>query len=149
MKRHSALVPLSSHHQNALVLAKKLQSIDTRTLDESRHSHAQAVIEFWNLNGQEHFRQEEEVLLPIWAKYEDIWCPQVERMLREHIRIRSLIDTLQVDLENETVPAAENLLDLGKTLEGHIRLEEHEIFERVQQAVPDWDLLRMKNRLQH
>jgi len=147
MKRHFALVPLSSHHQNALVLAKKLRATPDDASPEQRARLAREVLDFWNENGRDHFREEEDLVLPTWARFEAVWCPEVERMLREHIEIRALIDNFEIALSENHAPEWQTLRGLGETLDGHVRLEEHEIFDRVQKAVPEEELQRLKERL--
>ena len=140
MKRHPALVPLSHHHQNALVLAKKLRAANDQTTLEERRSLAKSVLEFWEGHGRDHFREEEEILLPIWAKYEDPWSAPVEGMLRDHIAIRCMVQTVDAFLAEENAPETKLLNGLGERLDSHIRLEEHEVFEMAQAAIPEKDL---------
>src|SRR5699024_5792064 len=72
IKRHETLKPLSRHHMEGLHLALKLKRAGTEksklTLEEIRKEAG----EFWNPNGQNHFREEEEILLPAYAQYADI-----------------------------------------------------------------------------
>lgn len=144
MKRHSSLIPLSSHHQNALVLAKRLKGMKPETPVEDRIRMAQTALEFWEQGGREHFRDEEEVVLPIWARHSSIWGPEVERMLQDHLAIRAALDGLAECLSVGEAPDWRALSETGERLDGHVRLEEQQIFERVQKEVPEKDLARIE-----
>lgn len=118
MKRHSSLIPLSSHHQNALVLAKRLRGMKPETPEEDRIRMAQTALEFWVQGGREHFRDEEEVVLPIWARHSSIWSPEVERMLQDHLAIRSALDGLAECLSTGEAPDWRALSEMGERLDG-------------------------------
>src|SRR5699024_12760486 len=50
--------------------------------------------EFWLLGGQDHVREEEEILLPAYAAYANVNQPEIIEMLLAHIKIRSGMDLL-------------------------------------------------------
>lgn len=133
IKRHETLKPLSRHHMVALHLALKLSRADTDksrlTVDEIK----QALDEFWNPNGQQHFREEEEILLTAFAQHASIERPEIKEMLLEHVEIRALIDTvLKMDEIDVTV-----MHKLGEVLEMHVRKEERVIFPMIEKALPE------------
>lgn len=84
-RRHQALQPLSRHHHHALVMAQMLinQKEDFKSIQRE-------LSDFWNKGGREHFREEEEYLLPEYTKYNPIDRPEIRELLLEHIQIRSL-----------------------------------------------------------
>lgn len=89
--------------------------------------------EFWLPDGQEHFREEEEILLTAYAQHADIDILEVQDMLIEHVKIRALIDTIlkMDDIEISVMHQLVKLLDL------HIRKEERVLFPMIEQALPE------------
>lgn len=133
IKRHEVLQPLSRHHMVALHLGVKLRRAGT---DESRLTEAevrQEVIDFWEPDGQNHFREEEEILLPVYARYGSIDDELIIEMLLEHVQIRSLIKQI---IDSET-PLLEVMHELGDLLEKHVRKEERIIFPIIEKALPE------------
>ena len=72
-----------------------------------------------------HFRKEEEVLLPILARYvrDVLGRRPVVKMLAKHVRIRCLVMQLSDEYAGRDV-RPETLGEIGELLEAHIRLEE-------------------------
>jgi hemerythrin-like domain-containing protein len=124
MKRAEALQPLSRDHLNALLTAKELR--EANDADEAR----QAFLDFWRDHGEHHFRVEEEVLLPWWARYAEVDRVGVSRMLEEHLEIRRQALRLQ-----EGQGSLEELHDLGKLLHDHVRFEERQLFRAIEDSL--------------
>ncbi|HIS29047.1 MAG TPA: hemerythrin domain-containing protein [Candidatus Avamphibacillus intestinigallinarum] len=140
MKRHESLHPLSHHHTNALHVALKLRRVGTDKARESLDEVINDLDDFWNPAGQEHFREEEEVLLGTYAEYVDIsTVPEVQEMLIEHIQIRARINQI---LRAEE-PDLAFIRELGEFLNDHIRKEERVIFPMIEQAIPDERLVEL------
>jgi hemerythrin-like domain-containing protein len=72
-----------------------------------------------------HFRKEEEVLLPVLARYvQDVLDRRsVVKMLAKHARIRGFVMQLSHEYAGRDV-RPETLGEIGELLEAHIRLEE-------------------------
>lgn len=133
IKRHEALHPLSRHHTHALFIALKLRQAGTEksriTIEEVKND----VQEFWDPDGNEHFREEEEILLTAFAQYASIEQPEIVGMLLEHVKIRAQMDTVIKSREADI-----GLMnDLGVLLESHIRKEERIIFPMIEAALPE------------
>lgn len=135
IKRHETLKPLSRHHMIALHIALKL----SRSEEENKKELKQELLNFWEPDGQQHFREEEEILLPVFAQHTSIDRPEIIEMLLEHVQIRSLIDTV---LTSEEVDIA-TLKLLSSTLETHVRKEERIIFPMIEKALPEQVLIEM------
>lgn len=138
IKRHESLQPLSRHHMEGLFVALKLSRAGTK---ESRISTEQIVSdarEFWEPGGKQHFREEEEILLPIYSEYANIDDPIIVEMLLEHVYLRAGMDKLI----NDELSEAE-MRHLGKQLERHIRKEERIIFPMIEEALPEEKLQEM------
>jgi hemerythrin-like domain-containing protein len=137
MKRHPALAELSRDHHHALVVAKRLrQATPVRTGGAAR-----AFLQFWDTHCRQHFRLEEEILLPAYAMHGPPDHPAIVRMLVDHMIIRR---------DAELVPSgasARDLQRLGETLARHVHLEEHEVFPLVEQTLSPAELDRLGLRL--
>lgn len=133
IKRHDTLKPLSRHHMVGLHVALKLSRAGT---DESRLTIEEIIRdarEFWQPGGQEHFREEEEILLPAYAVYADINQQEIIEMLLEHITIRAGMNKLL----GKVGMSPQEMQELGKLLESHIRKEERIIFPMIEKALPE------------
>jgi hemerythrin-like domain-containing protein len=148
MKRHASLIPLSSHHQIALVQAKNLRSKTLTRTEGARVELAETFLACWDENGRSHFREEEEVVLPTLGRFGDAFTPEVQQMLRQHIDIRGRVDTLAEKIDANSAPSVEELRELGEILDAHVRLEEHEIFPYVERTVPEEELIAMQRKLE-
>lgn len=138
MKRHDALAALSRDHHHALVVAQRLKRAGETTAAEAR----EAFLDYWRADGQRHFREEEEILLPTYAGFADPDQPLVARVLIDHIRIRRLAHEVAGDS-----PDVDVLHMLGEQLGEHVRREERELFPLLEQALPDTELARLARLL--
>jgi hemerythrin-like domain-containing protein len=124
MKRDEALRALSREHLNALLAAKVLrEGNDIEAVSE-------VFLEFWEDQGQRHFRIEEEVLLPKWALHAEVDRPGVARMLEEHLAIRR--EALRLKAGEASLEEAQRF---GELLHDHVRFEERELFPKVEEGL--------------
>lgn len=133
LKRHKVLQPLSRHHMIGLHTALKLKRAGT---EESRWTIEETIRDlksFWDPEGQQHFREEEEILIPAFAQYVSIDRKEITEMLLEHAQIRSLINTI-LQAKEQDLP---KMHELGVLLEIHIRKEERVIFPMIEKALPE------------
>ena len=137
MKRHPALVPLSRDHHHALVIARRLRHATIQTAAET----ARAFLAHWDAEQKQHFRLEEELLLPAYAAHGAPNHPAVLRMLLDHMLIRRDADQLA------NAPPLELLHDLGARLAAHVELEERELFPLIEQTIPEPELDALGDRL--
>ena len=147
MNRHRSLAPLSRDHQPVLQLAEGLKSDGPATLrsglPESAEARAAHVLNFYEEAMRPHFAAEEKVLLPAVRGRDKALDGIIEKVLRDHAEIRSLLDRLRSGIDTEAT-----FDSLGRALERHVRLEERELFERIQQVVPLDVLDEMAPRLE-
>lgn len=139
-RRHEILHPLSHHHHHALVMALKLKRAGTEQSSLSVDEIRRTLNAFWDSGGQEHFREEEEILLPAYARYASLDSPEIAEMLLEHVKIRSLVKRILEEAE-ETVPV---MNELGHLLETHVRKEERIIFPEIEGVLPESEMQRLK-----
>lgn len=145
MKRAAELRGLSHDHHHGLVHAQRLKKVgDEANLVENT---ARAFLAFWQKETAAHFRKEEEVLLPVLARYgEDISWEPIAQMLIQHAQIRGLIMRLSDEIEDADV-RAETLRSIGERLESHIRLEERQVFPVIEQSLSESALTEVASRL--
>ncbi|WP_163581774.1 hemerythrin domain-containing protein [Gracilibacillus saliphilus] len=139
MKRHEALHPLSHHHHHTLVMAQQLKNADEKA---SIQQMTRDVIEFWKNDGEDHFRDEEEVLLPLFAQYQEIDIPEIREMLIQHVQIRSYVQQIRGMRRKDR----QIFRNLGELLQKHVRLEERIIFPMIEQAIPENYLYQANGR---
>ena len=134
MKRHEALAALSRDHHHALVVAQRLRRASETTATEVRD----AFLAYWRADGQRHFREEEDILLPAYVGFGDPEEPVLARVLVDHVRIRWLAHEVASDS-----PSLDALRTLGEQLSAHVRREERELFPLIEQALPEHELTRL------
>ncbi len=139
MKRHPALVPLSHDHHEALVVARKLIRATATDAAEA----FTALNAYWSADGEAHFRAEEAILFPAYARHCDRPDPLVAEALRDHDAIRERVEALH----RAAVERPSDLSELGGLLERHVRLEERELFPRIEAAIPAAELADVADAL--
>ena len=150
MKRHPGLHALSEHHHHALIQSLQIRRADQAPPEQRSAALLQAAknfLRFWKKTGQKHFREEEEVLLPRYARHarldED---PNVMRMLADHALIRARIQDLEKALAEKRALDKE-LTTLGQLLHDHVRLEENLIFPRLEAVLGEAELVDLGRQL--
>ena len=127
MKRSDELAPLSREHHVALELALRLKRATVLDADEVRG----LVTGFWDDEGRDHFRAEEDILLPAFARHAPADDPDVVRVLAEHEELRRRMDGLAA----VAAPGPQALHELGALLQAHVRHEERALFPRIEAAL--------------
>lgn len=141
MKRSDALAPLSRQHHQGLFAAMKLKRADAAGAAEARA----VFVDFWEREGRDHFRVEEEVLLPAYARHGEHDHPAVARVLVEHVDLRRRGEDVAAAADPD--PAALN--ELGERLYRHIRHEERVLFPLIEEALPPDELARLARETGH
>ena len=149
MKREPELHPLSEHHHHVLVLALEIRrAAESSAPDRGPRLRklADELLRFWQESGQTHFAEEEQVLLPKYARHfrldEDT---DIMRMLADHAAIRARIEDVKESLGGEFVAAP--VIELGRMLHDHVRLEEDHIFPRIEKALNEMEMKSVGSRL--
>jgi hemerythrin-like domain-containing protein len=147
MKRHPSLRAFSDDHYQGLVNARQLRKAASGECANSADT-ARNFLEFWQNDTSRHFRKEEEVLLPVLARYGgDFGERPILQMLTQHALIRGLAMQLSDELEQDKI-REETLRNLGEHLEAHIRLEEREVFPLIEETLPEHALQEVASRLE-
>jgi iron-sulfur cluster repair protein YtfE (RIC family) len=148
MKRTPELRTLSEDYHHGLVHARRL-----RRAAEGDDAHPAEVVardflDLWQKDTAIHFRKEEEVLLPVMARYGgDVAQDPLVEMLEGHARIRGLVMRLSDEVVGGKV-RAETLREIGEQLEAHIRLEERVVFPLIEESLPEAALTELAARLE-
>jgi hemerythrin-like domain-containing protein len=132
MQRSSELASLSREHHVALEVALRLR----RATPHDAQAVREAMLGFWREEGRAHFRLEEELVLPAFARYVPSDDPDVVRVLTEHVDIRRRI----ADLEAGAPADTDGLKVLGELLNAHVRHEERTLFPRIEAALDGEEL---------
>ncbi len=148
MKRHQSLYPLSHDHHHALVQALNLDQAGAGGDQAGLREAASRFADFWRSDLQRHFAQEEQIVLPLLAKYKAADADEIRETLEQHSAIARLIGELNEKLaRKEEVVEARLLTNLAESLRRHIRYEEGELFLAVEASVPEEELWLMNMRL--
>ena len=146
MKRHPSLHPLSQHHHFALIQALEVRRARQQPASKravALRNVAAKFVRFWRRAGQQHFREEEEILLPAYARHVHLDADaDVMRMLAEHATIRAAIADIEALLESKQ-PVEEKISEVARLLHEHVRLEENVIFPRVEKVLREEELAAM------
>ena len=147
MRRHPGLRGLSDDHHRGLVNARRLKRAAAAE-EAERADAAGKFLGFWRADTRLHFREEEDVLLPVLARHAgNLSHPSVVEMLTQHARIRGLAMDLEDELGRRGV-RGETLRELGERLEAHIRLEERRVFPYIEETLPEHALEEVASRLE-
>ena len=141
MKRHKALQSLSQEHHHGLLLAQliKTGSPEYKGLPRTTVEKKLYTINFFEENLIPHFKKEEEVLFPR-SKEKN---PDIENLVNELINQHKGIYSLITKLKTSAQPEIE-LDELGKLLEAHIRKEERELFQMIQEILSEEELAKLE-----
>jgi hemerythrin-like domain-containing protein len=146
MKRHPALRELSSDHHQGLVQARRL--VKAAESGQGVEQTARDFLAFWREHTTRHFREEEEVLLPAYARYADPSDAAAVRVLVDHVHIRRHTADLDRQLA-QGEPSAGTMRRIGEMLRAHIRHEEDVLFPMIEQALPESELAALPGLMGH
>ncbi|MFZ0420990.1 MAG: hemerythrin domain-containing protein [Candidatus Sulfotelmatobacter sp.] len=136
MLRDKSLIPLSHQHQRALALCVRI---------DRAQPIPQADLQAWlaeieQLFEQEikiHFAAEEELIFPSARQFAEL-VPLVEELIAEHDSLRKVF----VQAEARQL-SAESLSGFAQQLSAHIRKEERQLFEGMQQLMKSAELANL------
>jgi iron-sulfur cluster repair protein YtfE (RIC family) len=136
MPRHITLIPLSHDHHEALLIALRLKK-GGPTSQHDRLWSNELPIQIYSLKLYferellPHFRIEEEILFPALSK-----MPELEELIKnllvQHQKMRDAIGMISIITDNDQLNKA--LADFGVLLESHVRIEERELFPKLEEA---------------
>jgi hemerythrin-like domain-containing protein len=141
MLRDKSLIPLSHQHQRALALCVRIdraQPIPLADLDPWQSEIEQQFEQEINI----HFSAEEQVLFPATRRLPEL-IPLIEDLIAEHATLRESFSQAKArTMSAETLPAFAQLLST------HIRKEERQLFEQLQQLMSPEELIKLGVQLE-
>jgi len=147
VKRHPSLHPLSQHHHFALIQAFEMRravEAPTEKRDTDVQRQGEKFIAFWHKTGSAHFREEEEVLLPAYARHARLDQDSgIMRLLADHAEIRAAVQDFERLRAKKLPIKIEAMARLAKLLHDHVRFEETEVFPRIERALGEENLNAM------
>lgn len=139
MLRDKNLIPLSHQHQHALALCVR---IDRAVMDGAAvKSFAAEVTEMWERESRFHFEAEETVLFPAAARVNGL------RELTEELIAEHRVIEVMANGAREKLLDGEKLREFAKVLSGHVRKEERQLFEGMQQQLTAEELNELGGRM--
>ena len=147
MKRHPSLHPLSQHHHFALIQAlgmRRAAEAPAEKRDSAVQRQADKFVAFWHKSGIVHFREEEEVLLPAYARYTRLdQDAGIMRLLADHAEIRAAVEDFERRRKKKLPIEADAMAHLAKLLHDHVRFEENDVFPRIERMLGEENLVAM------
>lgn len=141
MLRDKSLIPLSHQHQHALALCVRIERASPLP-DFDLDSWQSEIAQHFEHEIRVHFVVEEKVLFPAALKFPEL-KPLVEELLSEHASLRA--DFARAEARKMSAP---DLLAFVQRLSAHIRKEERQLFEGVQERMSKQELQSLGSRLQ-
>jgi hemerythrin-like domain-containing protein len=151
VKRHPSLHPLSQHHHFALIQALEMRRAAEAPAEKRAAAverQAEKFVAFWHKTGIVHFREEEEVLLPAYARHTRLdQDAEVMRLLADHAEIRAAVQDFEQRHTKQLPIQPKAMARLAKLLHDHVRLEENEVFPRIERVLGEEHLTAMGGEL--
>jgi hemerythrin-like domain-containing protein len=141
MLRDKSLIPLSRQHQRALALcvridrAQPIPDKDLLAWQAEMEQHFEEEIKI-------HFAAEEDVLFPAARQFTEL-IPLAEALVVDHAALRQLFS----EAKARSI-SAESLPTFAQRFSAHIRKEERQLFERMQQLMSPPELASLGIRLE-
>ena len=141
MLRDKSLIPLSHQHQHALALCVRIDRAQPITT---------ADLPAWQAEIEQHFAQEikihfsaeEQVLFPAACQFAEL-APLVEELIADHAALRDSFSQAEA-----RSMSAQGLPAFAQCLSAHIRKEERQLFERLQQKMTSKELAAIGEHLE-
>ncbi|GAB6283726.1 MAG: hypothetical protein STSR0008_25290 [Ignavibacterium sp.] len=142
MKRHQCLIKLSKDHHQGLIVAQLLKkdAPKFRDLPDDLNGKTKYAINFYENELKNHFALEENILIPFILKRNkniDVLCNQI---LEEHKVIFNKFEDIKNYFDED------KLDKIGILLSRHIRKEERELFELIQENFSDEELNQLDEK---
>jgi len=133
MLRDRNLIPLSRQHQHALALCVRIDRASPIG-DADLAAWLSEVAQHFEAEISIHFAAEEQVLFPAARKFPELG-PLVDELLLDHFILRERF----AEAEARTMSAAD-LSEFARRMSAHIRKEERQLFERMQELMSQEEL---------
>jgi iron-sulfur cluster repair protein YtfE (RIC family) len=141
MLRDKSLIPLSHQHQHALGLCVRIERASPIGTADLAAWQVEAG-ELFRAEIEIHFAAEEQVLFPAARSFREL-VSLVEKLQADHVWLRECF----AQAETHSL-SAEKLSALAQRLSAHIRREERQLFERLQELLRPGELATLGKHLE-
>jgi hemerythrin-like domain-containing protein len=141
MLRDKSLIPLSHQHQHALALCVRIERASPIPQNDLG-AWQEEVAHLFQSEISVHFAAEEQIVFPAAVNFDDL-NGLVKQLISEHAYLRTMFAKTQED----ALPS-NDILVLARSLSTHIRKEERQLFERMQQLLSNEELGALGSKLQ-
>jgi hypothetical protein len=146
IRRDPRLFPLSHDHHLALARAREATLAVDGAVPQDLTALAERCAAYFAEHLDPHFKREEKILLPAtvarFGRDDDL----VARVREEHAMVRKL--TRRLTDPKDKAPITGRLAAWAKAVQDHVRFEEREWFEALQNSLPEKDLERLGRLLE-
>ena len=149
VKRHSALVPLSQEHFSHLIYSKRLRegrpdNIESNwPVNSDENKLVSQTKDYFFIDMLNHFELEEKVVFPVYEMYLEENSPKKDLLnyiLKHHQIVKEKISSIDEVHGKELI---NKLREIGTDIEEHIRKEERELYEDIQNSIPTDELMEI------
>jgi hemerythrin-like domain-containing protein len=140
MLRDRNLIPLSHQHQRVLALCVRIDRASP-VGDADLAAWQAEIAQHFQTEIRTHFAAEENVLFPAARKFPAL-CPLVEELLLDHFMLRESF----AKAEAHAMSAAD-VSAFAHQMSAHIRKEERQLFERVQELMSQEEMALLGQEL--
>jgi hemerythrin-like domain-containing protein len=141
MLRDRNLIPLSHQHQRALALCVRIDRASP-VGDADLAAWQAEIAQHFQTEIRVHFAAEEQVLFPAARKFPAL-IPLVEELLLDHFMLRESFAKAEAHAMSSTDVSA-----FAERMSAHIRKEERQLFERMQELMNQEELARLGQNLE-
>jgi hemerythrin-like domain-containing protein len=141
MLRDTNLVPLSRQHQHALALCVRIDRASPVANSDLAAWQAE-IAEHFRAEIRTHFAAEEQVVFPAVRTFSELNL-LIEDLLSDHTWLRARFAAAEA-----RKLSAQELATFGRRLSDHIRKEERQLFERLQELLPKDELAVLGSKLE-
>lgn len=140
MLRDKSLVPLSRQHQHALALCVRIERASPIRESDLSAWHGE-IAQHFQAEIRIHFVAEEQVVFPLARRHGEL-NSLVEELLLEHQLLRGYFKKVEAGQLS-----TEEILAFARKLSEHIRKEERQLFEHMQELIKPDELAGMGREL--
>ena len=132
-RRHSALLPLTHDHHHVLAKVRRLKRAAEGGSDPELWRASQDFVDFFHTEGELHFKEEEEELVPIFGV---TLPPEAVEMLEDHVILRDLVAALAHEANVASVEPV-TALRVADRFAAHVRFEEKVLFPLLESVATE------------
>jgi hypothetical protein len=138
MKRHPALQDLSRDHHLVLIFCQRIRrAVAARAQEEQLFDLVKDFLAFHESDLLAHFQEEDGFIVPLAANLgTKALVAAAKHVEADHVWLRDALTQLR-ERSHAGLPVLPLLSEIEPRLSGHVRQEESELFEGVQDQVPE------------